>query len=604
MISKIKSLLLAGVAFGAAFVAAGRPAAAQAPVPLDTVRVASGLTLPTHVTHAPGDTARLFITEQRSGTVGRVRILNIPGNTLNATPYLSVSPVSVGNEEGLLGLAFHPNFATNGFFYVYYTNSSGNNQIVRYTANAPFMTSTTADAASATQVITFSHPTNSNHNGGWIGFGPDNYLYAGTGDGGSGNDPPGNGQNINAVLGKILRIDVNGDDFPADTTKNYAIPPTNPFAGATPGADEVWHYGIRNPWRCSFDRQTGDFWIGDVGQNAIEEIDFVPAGLGGLNFGWRCMEGLSCTGLTGCTCNAPTLTLPVHTYPHTAGACSVTGGYRYRGSALCGWNGVYFFADYCSAQISSFSFNGSTISNLTNRTAELAPGGGLAINSITSFGEDEAGELYIVDQGGEIFKVIPGTAITDCNNNGIHDGCDILNGTSLDANTDGIPDECQPVITAYCFGDGSGTPCPCSTGVAGAGCPNSVFTPGASLVGSGFASVSSDSLQLNASGMPNGPCLYFQGTVKLPGSNPGAGAVFGDGLRCAGGSVIRLAIKTNIGGASQLPDLVDPGIAGLGGLTSGPVTRFYQVWYRDSDITFCNPEVYNLTNGVEVHWVP
>jgi glucose/arabinose dehydrogenase len=372
-----KMLSLVGLAFLAALVPL-RTARAQAPhaVPLHTVRVTTGLSQPLFVTAPPGDTSRVFIVEQTVGsTVGQIRILNLPGNTLNATPYLQVTPITGGGEQGLLGLAFHPDFANNGFFYVYYTNPSGNNQVVRYTANPPFATSTTANPASALQIMTFLHPTNSNHNGGWIAFGPDHYLYIDTGDGGSGNDPPNNAQNMLSYLGKMHRIDVDSDDFPTDNTKNYHIPATNPFVGNPNALGEIWLYGLRNPWRSSFDRVTGDIWIGDVGQGAVEEVDFIPAGVGGLNMGWRCMEGNSCTGLTGCTCGSPSLTPPVQTYTHTSGGCAITGGYRYHGSALCGWDGVYFYTDYCSSQITSFGWNGTAITNVTNRTAQLAPSG-------------------------------------------------------------------------------------------------------------------------------------------------------------------------------------------------------------------------------------
>jgi hypothetical protein len=596
MISMIRNASLVGLA--ALAVASVAPNVA-AQTPLTTTRVANGLTLPLYVTAPVGDTSRIFILEQRVGTpaMGRIRILNLPGNTLNATPYLTVGPVNTGNEEGLLGLAFHPNFASNGQFFVYYTDTSGNNNVFRYTANVPFMTSTTA-VASGTSVINFQHPTNSNHNGGWIAFGPDGYLYIGTGDGGGANDVPNNAQNINAILGKILRIDVNGDDFPADAIKNYSIPPTNPFAGATPGLDEIWLYGIRNPWRDSFDRVTGDLWIGDVGQNAVEEVDFIPAGVSGLNMGWHCVEGTTCTGLT-CTITCPSaqFTPPVTTYTHAGGACSITGGYRYRGTQLCGWDGTYFFADYCSNQIFSCGFNGTSITNLTNRTAQLAPGGGLSIGSITSFGEDANGEIYICDQGGEVFKIIKG-AITDCNMNGVHDSCDIANMTSQDVNNDGIPDECQPSITPVCFGDGTGAACPCAiSGAPGAGCASSVNVNGGVVGATGIASVANDSLTLNGSGMTDGSCLYFQGTTNS------GGIALGDGLLCATGTIIRLAVKFNSGGASTFPTILEAPLSFLGGITGGPTTRYYQIWYRDADPTWCTTATNNLTNAVKVVWV-
>jgi hypothetical protein len=291
----------------------------------------------------------------------------------------------------------------------------------------------------------------------------------------------------------------------------------------------------------------------------------------------------------------------VQTYPHTGGACSITGGYRYRGTALCDWQGTYFYADYCSNQIFSFGFNGTSITNLQNRTAALAPGGGLSITSITSFGEDSNGELYIVDQnGGEVFKIVPGT-ITDCNANGVHDACDIASGTSQDTNNDGIPDECQSIVTAYCFGDGTGTPCPCgNAGAAGAGCANSLNPSGGVLGSVGQASLSNDGFTLIGSGMPDSSALYFQGTTQVSG---GAGSTFGDGLRCAGGSVVRLGTKTNVGGSSSYPEILDQPISVRGMITSAPTTRTYQVWYRNADPTFCTVSTFNLTNGLNVGWV-
>ncbi len=433
------------------------PAHAQT---LTTVRVASGLARPLFVTAPRGDYGRLFIVEQWSGTTGRIRVLNLPTNTLNAAPFLSVSPVATGNEEGLLGLAFHPNFLQNGYFWIYYTNSAGNNTIVRYQANAPYATSTTANAASATPLLTISHPGQTNHNGGWMAFGPDGYLYIGTGDGGSSNDPPGNAQNINVLLGKMLRLDVDGtDNIPGNddddgvigsTLVPYASPSSNPFAGATPGSDEVYFIGLRNPWRNSFDRETGAMYIGDVGQGAVEEVDYIAPGTPAtpvVNLGWRCMEGNSCTGLTGCTCNAASLTMPIQTYTHSGGACSITGGYAYRGCVIPDLDGTYFYADYCSNQIFSFVYSGSGLAPApTNRTAELAPGGGLSITGVTSFGEDADGEMYIVKQGGDVFKIIPrNRTIPDCNSNGIDDALEVCRGVSLATSING-----QPASSSVC----------------------------------------------------------------------------------------------------------------------------------------------------------
>ncbi len=574
------------------------PAAAQ--IGLTTTRVASGLSQPVFVTSPPGDTNRLFIVEQGSSGSARLKVLDLGTGIVSPTLYLTLSGITAGGERGLLGLAFHPDFASNGYLFVDYTNGSGATTIARYTANAPFATSTSVDPASAVTLLTIPQPF-SNHNGGWIGFGPDAYLYIAMGDGGSGGDPGNNAQTItNNLLGKMLRIDVNGDDFPTDASRNYAIPPTNPFVG-TLGDDEIWFYGLRNPWRNSFDRSTGRMYIGDVGQGAIEEVDVAPAGVGGLNFGWRCMEGTNCTGSSGCTCNSPALTLPVHQYTHSSG-CSISGGYVYRGTALCGIQGTYFYADYCSAQITSFRYDGTTVSNITNRTGELAPGGGLAINSVTSFGEDASGELYICDHGGEIFKIVPRTTpITDCNGNSIADACDIQAGTSVDTNSNGIPDECEFSITPICFGDGTGTPCPCgNVGASGNGCANSVNVAGANLGSLGLPSVSNDSFLLIGTGMPDSAVLYFQGTLQVAG---GAGAVFGDGKRCAGGTVIRLGTKQNQGGASSYPEILDPQISVRGGIIGGPTTRTYQCWYRNADPTFCTPDTFNLSNGLSVVWV-
>lgn len=389
--------------------------------PLTTTRVASGMNRPLFVTAPPGDTSRLFIVEKR----GVIRILNIPGNTLNGTAFLDIdalvfNPTGNNDERGLLGMAFHPDYASNGYFYVNYVNISGNTVIARYTRSAgdPNL----ADSASAMQILSIAQPY-SNHNGGWLAFGPDGYLYDGQGDGGFGCDPEERAQNLSLLLGKMLRIDVNGDDFPGDATKNYAIPPSNPFAGATPGADEIWAYGLRNPWRNCFDRLTNDLYIADVGQSAREELDFQPAGsAGGQNYGWDCREGTRCTSPladcgtppgdtnSGCNCLDSGFTEPFYEYIHDGATCSITGGYVYRGSKIPDLQGTYFFADFCSNQIWSLRYNGASVSDFTERTTELAPGGGLSISGIVSFGEDAAGELYIVEQGGlsvgEVFKII------------------------------------------------------------------------------------------------------------------------------------------------------------------------------------------------------
>ena len=589
-----------------------QPAGAQ--ISMHSTRVASGLVNPLYVTAPTGDFSRAFIVEQRSGSIGRIRILDLTQNppVLLATPYLSVSPVSVSDEQGLLGLAFHPDFANNGYFYVDYTDAAGTTHVTRYTATAPYMTSTTADPLSAQTVLIQTQPQ-ANHNGGWVGFGPDNMLYIDFGDGGNANDTgpghnaaTGNAQDLTIWLGKQLRIDVNGDDFPLDPNKNYAIPPTNPFFGSTTALNEIWQYGLRNPWRASFDRLTGEMWIGDVGQGAIEEVDVVPAGVGGLNFGWRCTEGTNCTGLSGCVCNGSGLTAPKHTYGHTAGNCSITGGYRYRGNAMCSFQGLYFFADYCSAKIWTVEWDGSAVSNLTDRTAQLAPGGGLAINAITSFGEDAAGELYVCDRGGEVFKIVPGPII-DCNLNGVHDGCDLANGTSHDWNNNGVLDECEPTGVAGCFGDGS-TPqaCPCAnSGTLGRGCDNSAVTGGARLDGSGDPG--SDNVVLISSGeLPTVLTIFLQGNVL--NNN---GVTFGDGVRCVAGTLKRLYAKNAVGGVAHAPATGDPSITLQSTALGDPIfplsgqVRYYQAYYRDPDLAFCaapTGNTWNVSSMTTITW--
>ncbi len=249
----------------------------------------------------------------------------------------------------------------------------------------------------------------SNHNGGWMGFGPDGFLYIASGDGGSGGDPQNNAQNLNSLLGKILRIDVNSDSFPTDPNRNYAIPAGNPFAGATAGADEVWLYGLRNPWRASFDSVTGDLWIGDVGQGAREEVDRIPAGVGGLNLGWRFKEGL--LPYTG---QAPGgLTDPILDYGRTTplfNGFSITGGYVYRGPG--GANGLYVFGDFVTGNLWTVSYANSQAQDFINRNAQLAVSGG-DFDQIASFAVDGTGRLYMIGLDGDIHRLTPGTTAGD-----------------------------------------------------------------------------------------------------------------------------------------------------------------------------------------------
>ena len=362
--------------------------------------MASGFSLPLYVTAAPGDTSRIFVVEQR-GTDNRGRVKIVKNGVVLSTPFLTTGVLATGGEQGLLGLAFAPDYAATGRIYISYTDAGGTITLERRTVSG------NPDVANATGtvILTIAHPF-SNHNGGWLGFGPDGYLYFSQGDGGDSGDPGDRAQNLNVLLGKMLRLDVSG--------ATYSSPSTNPFAGATPGLDEIWAFGLRNPWRPAFDSETGDFIIADVGQNVREEINFAAAGTGaGANYGWRCLEGtmpFAASTTTPCdSCNAPACPkiAPVYEYVHAGGRCSVTGGFVYRGCDIPDLNGTYFFGDYCTHQIWTGKFQGGSLVNVVERTAELAPTGGLALNNITSFGQDARGELYICDQDGEVYKIVP-----------------------------------------------------------------------------------------------------------------------------------------------------------------------------------------------------
>lgn len=390
--------------------------------PLTTERVALGLTDPVYVTHAPGDFDRIFIVEQ----VGRIRILDIsvepPVLQPSGAPFLNIiSRVQSGGERGLLGLAFHPDFQTNGYFYVNYTTSvspsSGDTRVSRF--EVPMGTPDDADEASELILMTIDQPQG-NHNGGWISFSPeDDYLYIAMGDGGNFDDwgtghtaNIGNALDTDKLLGKMLRIDVDGNDGPGGL---YGIPADNPFADA-PGRDEIWAFGLRNPWRNAFDSLTGDLYIADVGQGAWEEINFQPASSkGGENWGWRCREGAHNFNGTEATvgCGQMTLLDPIHEYSHSFG-CSISGGEVYRGCAIPDLQGTYFFADWCSNRIWSLVYTGGS-PTVQSRESELAPGGGLDLTSIVAFGRDAAGEIYICEQGdGEVFKIVPDGVESQC----------------------------------------------------------------------------------------------------------------------------------------------------------------------------------------------
>ncbi len=347
--------------------------------------VSSGLSSPIFVTHAGDATNRLFIAEQR----GVVDVLQ-PGASV-ATAFLDIrTRVLAGGERGLLGLAFHPHYASNGRFFVYYTRVPDGAVIVaEYSASAdPNVANGTG-----TTLLEIAHPVNANHNGGMLAFGPDGYLYVGVGDGGSAYDPPNNAQNVNVLLGKILRIDVDHPDAAAGTP--YSSPGDNPYAGGG-GRAEIFSIGWRNPWRFSFDRSTHQLWVADVGQDALEEVD-TPIVNGG-NYGWRVYEGSGCTGKGPAVCKPANYLFPAITYPHTDGRCSITGGYVYRGAQGTLPLGTYVYADFCTGEI--IAWNGTAQEVLLDTAMNIA-----------SFGEDEQGEIYVVDLGGTVGRITSADAI-------------------------------------------------------------------------------------------------------------------------------------------------------------------------------------------------
>ena len=333
----------------------------------------------------PLDDGRIFVVEQE----GRIRVVR--NGVLQTTPFLDIrTRVANGGERGLLSVAFHPQYATNRFFYVYFTALNGDIRIERFTTSAD---PEVANAASSLLIITTPHPVG-NHNGGLVAFGPDGMLWTAFGDGGGGGDPDGNGQNFNALLGSMLRLDVDG-------ASPYRIPPDNPYVGQAGRRGEIWAKGLRNPWRFAIDAPTGILYIADVGQNALEEVNARPYTTPGLNYGWNRMEGLSCfSPPTGC--NQAGLTLPVIDYPHgISGFCSVTGGYVYRGSAIEGLQGHYLYSDYCGRFLSSFRYSGG----------EAVDGKGWNVvvpGNVSSFGVDFVGEIYMI-AGSGIYKIVEGS---------------------------------------------------------------------------------------------------------------------------------------------------------------------------------------------------
>jgi glucose/arabinose dehydrogenase len=347
--------------------------------------VAGGLEIPVGISHAGDGSGRLFILEK----VGRVRV--VQGGALLPGPFLDIADRvgSSQSEQGLLGLAFHPGYAGNGHFYINYTDLQGRTVVSRFSVSGD---PARAEPGSEVVLLTLDQPAG-NHNGGHLAFGPDGYLYIGTGDGGASGDKFGNGQNGQTLLGAMLRLDVDGG-------QPYGVPADNPFVVDPTVRDEIWALGLRNPWRYSFDRQTGDLYIADVGQNTYEEINVEPAdSAGGLNYGWPIMEASHCFPRDR-ACERAGLALPVVEYDHSQG-CSVTGGYVYRGQEFPLLAGIYLFGDYCSGRIWGLApdrAGGWQVAEMAKIEAQ-----------ISSFGEDEAGELYLVDMGhGALLRIMAG----------------------------------------------------------------------------------------------------------------------------------------------------------------------------------------------------
>ena len=348
-----------------------------------TILFADGFSNPVEMQNVGDD--RLFVVEKR----GVIEILQLDGTT-NPTPFLDIQNIVLtpgGNydERGLLGLAFHPDYINNGYFYINYIDNFGNTQISRFSVSTS--DSSIADPDSEFQILNVEQPY-INHNGGCLRFGPDGYLYIGLGDGGSAGDPENRSQNLQTLLGKMLRIDIDN----TEGSTNYAVPSNNPFVGDPNALDEIWSYGLRNPWRFSFDSETDELWIGDVGQGSIEEINRAPAGVSGQNYGWRCYEGTQEYNTSGCP-NQSELTFPMAEYSHSGGNCSITGGYVYRGEIYENFLGVYFYADFCSGEIGTIDQSNNQINH------------GSYNGSWVSFGEDKNKELYIIDNFGSIYKI-------------------------------------------------------------------------------------------------------------------------------------------------------------------------------------------------------
>ena len=383
---------------GGAVLTDGRPAGPRATRAAGLEVIATSLDAPFLVATPPGD-PRLFIAEQR----GVIKVYK--DGAVQSTWFLDIrSKVLSGGLQGMLGMAFHPDYATNRYVYVYYTDLNGDSVVERYQAfsGLPDL----VDPSSATQIMLIPQPS-FDHNGGYLNFGPDGYLYIAMGDGSLNGDENNLAQDPGSLMGKLLRIDV-------DSASPYAIPADNPFVGVGGYEEEIWALGLRNPWGVRFDPATGDLWIADVGDLSWEEINFTPASsMGGENYGWRLMQGTHCYN-PPVNCNPGGLQLPIYEYPHEPGICSVTGGGVYRGSDIPAFIGHYFLSDYCGGKLWSFRYDGSNLTDFTDWTSEVTEGGTSA-GIIVGFGFDRDGEMYMVDRGsgagtGRILKLIPSTS--------------------------------------------------------------------------------------------------------------------------------------------------------------------------------------------------
>lgn len=496
------------ISFAAAL---GTPAFGADP-PLTARRIATGFDKPVFLTAAPYDHGRLYVLEQNSGLI---RVLQ--NGAIRPQPFLDLGAlVKPLGEWGLLGLAFHPEYPVNGLFFVYYTREpDGYVVIARYHAD---VAAAIADHTSATVILVQGEPF-ANHNGGTVAFGPDGYLYAALGDGGGPGDPACVAQNLGFLLGKMIRIDVDGG-------VPYAIPPGNPFVGVPGARAEIWALGLRNPYRFSFDRQLGDVYIGDVGQLLREEIDVQPAGLGGLNYGWKAEEGDLCFGLSGCAatvvpCGNAGYAGPVHVYGHDLG-CSVTGGYVYRGCALSGLQGAYFFGDYCSGRIWSLRFTQGGVSEYKERTLELQPTDGSTIDLITAFGEDAAGELHIVDHDGDIFRIdtTAAEAAVSLGNgkvggNGLVPECDVCGLLTAGATAQLTLRDAPPARLSLLVASGQSAPMPVLLGTLVPGLPPLLTLP--------FVTSAHGAIDLPFPGGGGPLDVFAQWLIDDPGATAGVG---------------------------------------------------------------------------------